>query len=1223
MPKESSKAAADGWKYKFPFGFWQILGIGGATALAGGILYYAVLLAHANAFNDARAFRVLGVVAAQFRSLQTSRATIIRNVPAAIPIPSCGASSEQNTDFAFYLARLDLVQARLCHADASDVTSEAASLCQRVEPDEVILEISGPRLTTLWCHGGGYDALEEPFAQAAKQFISQDFFSETLLTLADGTVLGEFPSHDAAPAYSRVDLQSSVADTINIVNAHDLIRNRAHGDGSAPDASTASPSHEARTHTWEGGAQRPFAANDDVSQQDFRTYVLPLFVPGTFGADIPGRVPAGAKAATKESAVQESEGLTDSVPNRTQTFYVIGLRPIDVPQALIHTLWPGGLWLLILVTALGVLAWPLLKLNFGPPSDSMTRCGAYLSLLAVLLTPALLVIGAASVWSYFELEAWASANSKDYAQSLDRNLRQDLVDGAEILRSYADVYRDVKPCRAEDDKIAGWNAASYFAPATPPRQPPILAFDQARRPIFARLDTDDSMSGPCNTWQLIADPKRPPDPNWSPFRTIIALDDRGKRNGPVFTPFRPFKIKLDLDLSNREYFQALKVDEAWVVTDSHRHQEKVLAQRLFNSIDASKTLQVAVLRTCEQTQRDETATSFCGIITGGMRLHGFLDPESPPLLRFAVIDTQSGTVVFHSNDQRSLAENFFMESELATLLSAAISAKQPMSYAGQYIGDPHNFYYQPVEGTQWGVVVFFPEKELADLSYRAGISAMMAYLGSVLGVMLVLIVFWWSRSHLARPAEVNDRFIDRLWPRVPLPSSYFYLARLRPSLWASLALIIVTLTGWTDWRAFLIVLITLILTGFLGYSTEVRKRARGVAWAKLLSPEDGYVEVQACALIVLSILPAYWLFVSFNQLQIQGLLRDELLRNTHQLERRLDLIRADLRHWAPITEDWPRSEYPDPGTLVVHPDLGISGSSPDGSPDGPSRPVHSKPSMFTKLVWESVADSTEQRRRLGLMLGARTDDTRCVVFYKAGVERCWAKVSDRQYPIDFTLPGASALFEEDADWFWPRVVAIVFALVFVWMGTLVICRVLTRELFGLNASYMNLPQDPEPIPAAAPSEDAFDALWEELSHAEQSVLYQLSLQHIVSPRNEAAILRLLQRRLIVIDPFPRLRSEELGAYIRSVDTKAFSEELARTADKGTWRRIGPPLFVLLMVLIAWLSWAQGGVLKALSAIVIATGAFLGQIMQLLSLARTGFAPKSAGGDGASTPADDS
>jgi hypothetical protein len=136
-----------------------------------------------------------------------------------------------------------------------------------------------------------------------------------------------------------------------------------------------------------------------------------------------------------------------------------------------------------------------------------------------------------------------------------------------------------------------------------------------------------------------------------------------------------------------------------------------------------------------------------------------------------------------------------------------------------------------------------------------------------------------------------------------------------------------------------------------------------------------------------------------------------------------------------------------------------------------------------------------------------------------------------------------------------------------------------------------------------------------MTRSEQRLLFQLASHHLVNPRNELVVQRLLTHKgLIRIDPYPRLCAPELESLIRSVAVETHMDSVHNNAIRSPWRSIGPVVFILVMIVIAWLSWAAGGTMKALSAILLATVAFLGQIGQLVNIARTGFfdAPKSGG-----------
>ena len=164
--------------------------------------------------------------------------------------------------------------------------------------------------------------------------------------------------------------------------------------------------------------------------------------------------------------------------------------------------------------------------------------------------------------------------------------------------------------------------AKRTVPLHHPAHPPLLGFDNSRKPIYADLKNCNEDNIPklaCSTVQVYASPLQQPELNWSPFRSVLALDETGKRNGPVLTSFKPVELKQNLNLASREYFQALKAGEAWNVKDAAGHHADLVAERLFNNTDGSKTLQLAVPR-CLQTAFParrpfaESSAAACGCI---------------------------------------------------------------------------------------------------------------------------------------------------------------------------------------------------------------------------------------------------------------------------------------------------------------------------------------------------------------------------------------------------------------------------------------------------------------------------------------------------------------------------------------------------------------------------------------------------------------------------------
>jgi hypothetical protein len=187
---------------------------------------------------------------------------------------------------------------------------------------------------------------------------------------------------------------------------------------------------------------------------------------------------------------------------------------------------------------------------------------------------------------------------------------------------------------------------------------------------------------------------------------------------------------------------------------------------------------------------------------------------------------------------------------------------------------------------------------------------------------------------------------------------------------------------------------------------------------------------------------------------------------------------------------------------------------------------------------------------------------------------------------------------------------VIAALIGVIAGTRLVGWLLAYRLVGAGATYMatsaaGTATDQHPSPDNAGD---FQKLWASLSHEEKLLSYHLALHRLPNPRNEVVIEieQLVNRDLMEIAPFPRLKSEQLAQFVLRAQSRSDFAELQNKATRSAWKTAGPIVFIVLMVFIAWLSWTAGGVMKAVSAILLATVAFLGQIAQLIAMARSGF-----------------
>lgn len=90
----------------------------------------------------------------------------------------------------------------------------------------------------------------------------------------------------------------------------------------------------------------------------------------------------------------------------------------------------------------------------------------------------------------------------------------------------------------------------------------------------------------------------------------------------------------------------------------------------------------------------------------------------PPGSGLAIIDNQTGQVLFHSDAHRMLRENFLEETDDNAELAALIHARAEGRFEGKYWGTGHHFYVKPIEDLPWTLVVFRSKEMLRTINFE-------------------------------------------------------------------------------------------------------------------------------------------------------------------------------------------------------------------------------------------------------------------------------------------------------------------------------------------------------------------------------------------------------------------------------------------------------------------------------------------------------------------------
>ena len=1268
---------------------WMQLGIAAVfAAVLAGAIHYSLTYQHESAFEDERGFRVLDELVVQARNLETARATFLKSMPQPIEVitPDCtdplhtiqrlGSLSVDTTEayYTGYIDHLDL-STRLCAirkqsaardigsapalqsedtsqpgaesksaapeghsptmqaaprsppASVSELTDLADSMCHGLYAGSVVLSMSvkDDLLTTVRCEDARKFVLQESLERAVRKFISQDFFDESILTFANGTVISEFPVQNTSTSSNAVALHRAIADRLNLISARAVLHPppaadypqsaRQRGSSETPTSSEKPASSETPTETQSNHLE-PFAWTTKIAEQQYRVSVVPFNVP--YGVAFT----SDQKSCKKDQGSRGNKNQDCDRKDPQHLFYMIGLHRIDWSRDIRHTLWPSGLWAAVLLLGLNLVAWPLISLTFGPAEESISVGRALGCLAGLILIPVLFVLAAASLWSDLELQGRMRLSAKAYADMISVQLRQDLADGARILTTFRPVYSASTRPVYSASTIPRCTRDPEHSIRLAPRElplgrcdifsgaptPPLFGYDRHQRSVDACIVHEPLHEDRCDDVILRPSQEAPVDGRWSPFRSIIAVNANGERFGPALSPFPTMTVSTIAAIPDREYFQALKAGQGWMLVDTPESALlPMVAERLYNRADASKALQLAV-PLCDPHD------TFCGIITGDIRMYGLTSPISPPLLKFAVIDTTTGTVIFSSTDTRSLAENFFRESEQDPALLAVIRSHHKADFVGRYLGEPQRFYYTPISNVPWGVLVFYSRKDLADLPFRAGSAALVCYAGALLAVVIALSVLRWLCLLFTATCPGPLDVLKRAWPRGSLPTWYRDLSRFRPSAWAFLVLLIGMLASLSAMATVASALAVLVAAACAGLIFKPDGKQGG----SRRSPAQQYSQCLFTLITAVSVLPAYYLFVEFYHLQYEALIRDGLAENAAQIQSRYDAVHEELRRLLAPTPGKAEGYYassPGAWSLTLHPNTGMSDQDHDlpsvlqiQPHTGMAQPLRRRvPNLHERLVWQWTASSPEQQRRFEITTAPATsrgfEDMQCGLEEKSQQDTCIVRMSDgSQLEFQSAAQLRGALGASTSEWKWLRISAIFAAVIFAAMATQFLCWLVTTRLVGLTDELRRLWKVQ---PYEATPDRSFQQKWEALSRSEHLALYQLARGELINPRSFGVLEKPMREGLIRLDPWPVLASPDLKDSILHAESESDFERWQREAGDSPWRTIRGPLFIVIMVVIAWLSWTAGGSMKALMAVLVATAAFLGQIVQLVNFARGG------------------
>jgi hypothetical protein len=234
---------------------------------------------------------------------------------------------------------------------------------------------------------------------------------------------------------------------------------------------------------------------------------------------------------------------------------------------------------------------------------------------------------------------------------------------------------------------------------------------------------------------------------------ILNEDGRFLERATTIWKHKNLLVGRDLDLSHRQYFKKAKECDVWGDTENRKNCDQgIVFERINNVRDGRKNTQFAMPLFNQAHQENKQILSF------GTRLRTFFHRVMPKDFGYLVFDP-SGMVLFHSDEQRSLIENVFVETDNNKQLYAFVSNQNydsgktmdPVNFEAVYRGKSHLFsvgdlfidnYYANAPLT---LVVFFDHSG-AELN-----NMLLLFMAVMLFLFLIIPLFAYIRYTTSQP----------------------------------------------------------------------------------------------------------------------------------------------------------------------------------------------------------------------------------------------------------------------------------------------------------------------------------------------------------------------------------------------------------------------------------------------------------------------------------------
>jgi len=371
-------------------------------------------------------------------------------------------------------------------------------------------------------------------------------------------------------------------------------------------------------------------------------------------------------------------------------------------------------WLLIFIffVLFGFLSLPIIRLNLMDHRERLTPFNIVSLLLTSLVGTALLTVFCLDAMVFIKTRESLNTNLQKTAQGIKHRFDEELSAILTQLHHYN-------------------NSATLKEDFTFIRESPFdwTARQQIENPC--RGITAESHEGLCY-----------PD-----YDVVFWVNPNNKVKINWTRDAEPYLQGGEVSLAHRDYVKnVLRPERPLWRKMIHGHPLQFYAQPLISLGTGKRSVVISMPYSPPINQDQQRVTPGQWVSAIEQSFQSFHSLAIPGNTGFAVVEDESGDVVFHSDSNRSLRENFFEETDFNAQLQAYVFSRTAGEVKGEYLGIGHVFYTLPLNDVPWTIIVFRSKELFRTANFEALLLA--STLFAVYAVVFYILAGWWLSHRL-------------------------------------------------------------------------------------------------------------------------------------------------------------------------------------------------------------------------------------------------------------------------------------------------------------------------------------------------------------------------------------------------------------------------------------------------------------------------------------------